>query len=606
MASALQLTAAATLINGYGITTNPRVLSQIGQFQSQPTIALMSNIFTNASNLDSNIANVAIPLLSNIGTGAAQGQFLLDLYPANVSPVCTGTITQYPGGLNRVSGAIQSQAAGPFSNGIPGFANLFSVSYGYALQVFDTVASMGVLKNKTYGQSGINFTGRLDLSTGGVGANGALLASVVEGWGTMYDTTNLNLIGDPYVFGQNLINQGLAQYGNLGKKLIAAGLDITDITKIPTTQTVVSTQETTTTIATEVGKISLPIIDNVYSTNTVTGNSVDVIESIYDSITGEDLASIIQATGFTGSTVNLKTLADFLNFNKVVASDAVGQLRDLGIADFREFGNYIHGRIGHGSFMSWSSFARTLRDIEVPALVNEVVTASTTKVLSANTITTIRAITGFGSGSLTNHVISDYLGACAGMPYVPILNTINNQYETLTATVYPAVQSLDTAIVDTYNAYVSSGNSFTINSDWITANIALVQQTLNAIPQSAISAIQTLFYTMLDHLTLEVTNIQKAGGTFSSSTANLLQGFGLNIGDIASDKNRLETYQFFANLITNNDYGDIIKSVIAESINTRVLSTTGISISNDPEPMNALAQAQAQGISITTYLSQNK
>jgi len=36
------------------------------------------------------------------------------------------------------------------------------------------------------------------------------------------------------------------------------------------------------------------------------------------------------------------------------------------------------------------------------------------------------------------------------------------------------------------------------------------------------------------------------------------------------------------------------------------LSTTGISISNDPEPMNALAQAQAQGISITTYLSQNK
>ena len=59
MASALQLTAAATLINGYGITTNPRVLSQIGQFQSQPTIALMSNIFTNASNLDSNIANVA-------------------------------------------------------------------------------------------------------------------------------------------------------------------------------------------------------------------------------------------------------------------------------------------------------------------------------------------------------------------------------------------------------------------------------------------------------------------------------------------------------------------------------------------------------------------
>jgi len=623
MASALQLTATATIINGHGLATNFDVLSQIGIFQSQPTLSSMSNIFVNATSLNANIASTIVPILSTIGTGANQGQFLLDLYPSNVSPVCNANIPTYSGVLKRVSGAVQAQATGPFSHGIAGFANLFSLCNGHAFQVFDTVASIKILQNKTYGQSGLNFTGQLDLATGGVGKNGALLADVIEGWGTMYDTTHLNLISDPYVFGQNLLNQGLSDYGNLGKKLTATGLDITDITKIPTTVTVVSTQPSTTTISSEVGEVVLPTVENVYSTNTVTGNSIDVIKSVYASITGNDLISILIATGFTGPTTNLKTLADFLDFNKVVSPDLGIQLNPLGITNFEEFGNYIHSRVGHGSFISWKSLAETLRDIEVPQLVNAAPTTSETNVLSASTISTLRSVTGSGSGVLTNHVIADYLGACAGMPYAPMFTTINNEYDGLITPVQTAVQKLDQSVIDTYNTYIATGGDGTgesapgagdgtppgiIHSEWVESNVALVQASLNNLPQAVIADSQTAFHTMLDHLNMEVININKADGTFTAafSPSAQLKSFGETIGSTASDRNRLETYQFFANLITNDDHGDVIRSVIAETMNAGVLATTGIALSNDPQPMTSLASAQAQGISITDYLTQNK
>lgn len=606
MASALELTATAYIVNGQGLATNYDILSQISVFQNQPTISLLSNVFTNASTLNSNVADAVLPILTTIATGATQGQYLIDLYPDTVTPACTANIPKYGGVLESVSGAINAQAQGPFTNGLSGFANLFMNCHGYAFQVFDTVASIHMLKDKTYHQSGLGFTSKVDLATGGVGQHGALLADVVENWGTMYDVTNLNLIGDVYVFGQNLLNQGFGSYGDLDTKLIAAGLDITDITKIPATTTVTTTVEGILTTSTSAGPINFPIITNVPNTNTVTGNSRDVILAIYNSITGDNLAAIVTATGFVSTIQQLTTLADYINFNKVVEVGYRTQLNALGINNFTNLGQYLHSRIGQGSFATWNSLATSLRNIEVPTTEFTTVTTGASKLLSANTVSTLLAVTGTGNGSLKNPIISDYLGACAGMPYSSLFNTVNTNYKSFIAPVETAMQNLDLAILQTINDYVGSGNVGPVDTTYVAANVVAVQSALNSLSPSDIAETQLAFEGMITRLVTEVTNIFKAGGTFTAGTSQLLYGFGQGIGSTASDKTRMETYQFFANVITNSEAGDTIRAIISENINSGTLAATGINQTNDPQPIQALAQAQSQGITISTYLLRNQ
>ena len=624
MASALELSAAATIINGLGITTNSTILSQISTVQTQTTTVLLAGLLSNANavygnaNVNGiqmgNVGNVIVPILNTIANSRlTQGHFFLDLYPSNISAVCTGSIPTYASGLQRPMGALQSQANGPFSHGLAGFANIFSSAYGQALTVYDAVVSTKILENKTYAQSGLGYTNRLSLATNGVGSQGVLLSSIVSGWGTMYDTTNLNLIGDPYVFGQNLLNQGCGAIGDLGEKLSATGLDLSDITKIPPTITTATTQQIEQEFSSTIGSINLPITNVTYNTNTVTGNSVDVILAVYTSITGDALNNIIATTGFTDSTANIATLADFLVLNKVVSSTNVTALNTLGVTDFNGFGTYIHSRIGHGSFISWKTLGKTLGEVEVPTLVNSSATTGASTVLTNNTISTIRSATGVGSGALNNPIIADYLGACAGMPYTILFPTILATISASSASATTSLQNLNRAVTDTINYYIATSSTDpesgatgggTVRTDWVSANLVSLQNTLNSYP--SVSSSQQVYYQILNRLTAEVAQLATSNGTFTATTQYPLLGFGLGIGSIASDKDIIETYQFFANLITSSDAGDSIRAVIAEVINIGVLSAAGITMKNDPQPMVSVAAAKRQGVSLTTYLNQNQ
>jgi citrate synthase len=68
----------------------------------------------------------------------------------------------------------------------------------------------------------------------------------------------------------------------------------------------------------------------------------------------------------------------------------------------------------------------------------------------------------------------------------------------------------------------------------------------------------------------------------------------------------VEGYQFFANITTNDAAGDAIRAVVAETLNTRALNGVGVNIYNNPDPRLKIYQSQAQNVSLTTYLSQNK
>jgi len=635
MASAVSLNAAATIANGQGLSVNTDMPIVINAFKSLGTVSTVANIFSTAANVVSNARPTIISSLENLGSGVTQARWLIDFWPANITPVCSNTVSLLLEGLPeniRRQGfgdlanyfnltvvstyghtlstasfidAIETQADLPFSHGLAGFASVFQKSYGYAIQTFDNVSSVSMLQDKTYADSGIGHSGIHDLITGGLGTSTALLANVTSSWGTMYDVTNLNLFADPYIFGQNLLNQGLGTYGNLSINLTAAGLDVSDITKIPATVTTNSQVSNPIVTHTVIGAVELPALSTVSTTNTITGTSVDVIMSIYRKVTGNDLHSIVSATGIVvDDSTKLTTLADYLDFDKVINASQRNSLSQLNIQSLNQLGEYLHGKIGQSTFASWKEISTFLQSIEVPVL-NYTTTTASSSVLTANAISAV-ANTAVGTGPLGNPIMSDFLGATAGINYVDNFGTLLSSYSDVSPTVYSALKTLDTAVVTWKNAYVASPEYIPPTTPVDTA-VTAVNTALNSLPTtSKLVESQTAHITMANQLSREVSNLGKGGVVFDTGTTDQLTNFSQRFADSASDKDKYQTYQLITALITHDAEGDTLRASIAETINYNKLLSAGISIYNNPEPASAINSAATQNIPLSTYLSQNK
>lgn len=616
MASPTQLNAISSIANGQGLAVNANVLAAITKFQNTNIIKFVANIFNNVNtssygyaNIQANISNVAA-IVSNLTLGVTQGQFLLDMYPSNISTVCSTSYPFYSNTLASFSGVVRAQAQAPFGNGMAGFANAFNNVQGTIASNFDTASTINLLQNQTYGNTGIASSGVTDFVTGGIGQHAGLLGNVISNWGTFYDINNINLFTDPYVFGQNLLNQDLGSYGSLSDQLSATGLDITNLSAIPNSTSTTLQQQTTQSVTTPIGSVVLPTIANVTVTNTVTGNNPSVVTAIYQTVTGANLSAILSATGFSVVNNSATTLADYLVFNKVVDPSLLPQLSKIGIVDFPSFSSYLNARVGQGSFTSWSNLATFLLKIQVPTL-NYTTSNSGTAVLLPSTISTLGPASGAntGSGPFKNPVILDYLGAVSGTPYTQLLNVINTNYSSLpTTSLLTAITALDALVVsfiNYYNAIVFHGSPPTLSS--ITSAVNNINSILNSLPSSpALTACQTAYYAILHKLNSEVVGLQNIGVTFGSSPVALTSSAPGLVYAASSDTYSIGTSEFLANLITYDSYGDTIRAAVAENINTQLLASAGINTNNDPNPAMIINQANSKNIPISTYLSQNK
>ena len=666
MATAVALNATSSIFNSTGLGTSPALLANIATYRAKPALASFANCYISSGISSSQTANI-IAELNTIGTTITSGHFLLDLYPGNISAVSSATITAWsanlvvPTGsfishlgkiytttgnvfsssfngnvinnctLTGVSGIVKKQAELPFASGYSGFANIYQRSQGYLQQTFDTVSSISMLTSKTYSQTGVGFAGPVDLVTNGIGTNARHIANVVANWGTMYDINNITQIGDPYVFGQNMLNQNLGYLSALADQLTNVGLDITNLPDVPAVKTTTVQEEVMTTVSSFVGEIEFPTLKETTITEAVTGNSPTVVLNIYKTVTGSNLAAMVTATGITTSTSSssqLLTLADYIDLKKVVAPDLYPALNAVGIYTFAEFGQYIGKKLGQARFRSWAEMSRFLLSLETPTLTN-LPSGSTSNILYNNTITTLTNAFGTGSGPLGNPVMIDYLGACAGDPYTNRFYAINSNYDSLAVNIVTPLANLDRAIVDysnAYNAYLASevpdsavppdppaGDGVPPNPalllpfSIITSNVAAVNSALSSLPNvDSVAVCNSGWYLMLSRIPNEVANLNRAGVVFTSGTTLGLLSFAENIGQLASDKTQAEGYQFFANVTTNDAAGDSIRAVVAETLNTRAFNGVGVNIYNNPDPRLKISQSQAQNISLTTYLSQNK
>jgi hypothetical protein len=611
MASAIELNAISTVLGSQGLAANSAVLSAITTFQSKPTVTILANVFASAGGIGPNAAPILYGALDQLGANVSHGKFLLDLYPSNITPVSSGSVTFY-GNTNAtasVSNTVKTQVNIPFNHGITGFANVCTLAYGQISSSFDHVASTQILKNQTYADSGVGHTGINDLMTHGLSSYGALIADTVSTWGTMYDITKLNLLDDPYVFGQNLLNQGLGKFGNLNVNLTAAGLDIADITHIPSSTTTTSEELSSFTSPSPYGEISLPSLSQTVSTTVVTGGSADVIHNIYKQVKGLDLGTIVSTTKFTSSTVDkLTSLNDFLDFKKVVPSTLLTQWKEAGVDNFTEFGKFVHSKIGNGTFTTWNDVTNLMSKIQAPTL-RYTTTKPDTPILSSAAISNINSL-GTGTGPLNNPTMLDYLSATAGIGYTEAFTKINSVYGSVAAPVESALGTLKTVVTTWISGY-SPGDEFTPEVippiGPVTSAVTAVNNTLNNITLSpAVLDTEHAYYVMLNKLTTEVNNLATAQIKFMASDSTMLKSFAQSIVMYSTENDQFYSQQIFANIISNDSYGDTIRAAIAEKVNTEILTSAGIYVNNDPQPANAIYQAKTQNIPLSTYLSLNK
>ena len=611
MATALQLTAQATIINGQGLAPSANLLAQISSFQNHSTVHTVANIWQNV--FTANDASLA-SAVSSLGSNVYLGLWLLDLYPSNVSAACSVGPQYYDSAyastVPSFSNTLLAQARAPFANGMSEFANVYGTASSLMLSSFDTVASINILQNRTYGQSGLGYTGPADLATNGLGGNvSAVIADTVTAFGTMYDVNNMANIGDPYVFGQNIINQGLGNYGNIIAQCRAAGLNTRNLQQIPTATTVTSQQASTTATSTPIGQVQLPTITNVTTTTAASGTSLNVMQNIYQSVSGSDLQAIVTATQTTVSNVSITTLADYLNFNKVFTVSQQANLAYYGVNDFASLGRWLQSRIGSGYFANWNAVVNLMANLSVPSQTYTTTTGNT-PVLSAGTISTLSTSLATGSGPFNNAVISDFLGATAGMPYTVDITALNNYYSSVdTATLNSDLATLDSRVVTYMNGAIA--NTMPSLTPVVNA-VNAVNAYMNSAPfqtQANLVPAQTAYTDVISHLNTEVSNLHKAGVVFNSPGSgypSLLSGFAQSFSQAAAGRTQFQTNQFFANLITNDTAGDTLRAAVAENINTVVLGTGGIILNNDAQPAAKIAQAAALGIPLSTYLTQNQ
>jgi hypothetical protein len=660
MATALSINSYKTITSGQGLSVSANLAAAISTFQNHQPIQLIANIFstaTNSGNAAGNLLSTLTSTSTGVGAGVTNNNWLIDFYAPNVTPINSGNIYTYAELITPIydpnpshwttdpetgftnqpiigynhdpiestasfSRTLNIQAHLPFDYGMQGFANVFQTAHGFALSNFDLVSSVHLLKNKSYGQSGIGYTGALDLVTGGISTHGGILGDVVKNWGTMYDITNMNSFTDVYVFGQNLLNHGFGYLGGLDTALVNAGLNLNNLSAVPQPVTTTTVVDSTSSYNSYVGQIDLPNLAVQTTTTTVTGSSADVLKQIYSTITGANLTAIVSATGFVAdSTTTITSLVDFLDFEKIVSEDNRAKLAILNIYDFTSLSRYLQSKIGKSYFRTWADIKTYLDKLEVPSLPHlTAVVNSSSPLLSTSTVTAMNNITGNGEGPFTNPILTDYLGAVSGMPYTTVFNKLNADYNIVAPTnLASTLQTLDSAVstyvtdysnylgtfanVDGVGTYTGSPPSI----DPVQSAISSVNSTLQSIPVSIKGTeCQQVYFQSMSHLASEVTNLHKAGVVFNAGYPQGLRGFAQQLPSTAADKDQQQTYQFFANLVTNDLAGDYVRAAISEHINLELMTGQGLTPSNDPNPSGMIYQAQQQNIPLSTYISQNK
>lgn len=508
----------------------PVVLIAAGNLASniglQPNTTMVSHCNTISN-------NALVSRYANLQPGTAYGTILsgrsfsvtslnLPLYIANANTVVSSIRTQF-------ENILPDNGNGTYN--IAKFAGILQTAGSFASTSLGLTQALEDFSNKNFDDLGISITNYSTAVTNGLSAvfgtepQIEILAAALENFGTAYDVTQLNKLGDPATFIQHLINLGFGEF--------VPGQGIVQI-----------------------GGSRLP--DNW---RTADPYELTVFLS---GISGATLEKIISQTKMKlPDPLRVTNLSHLLELSRVFPAAAVDLIAGGNFAGLsNEFIN-----LG-GNFKSFSEIAATLRRIEVPTLTNLDEYAT---LIPDENYTQIKSKLGTGNGTVNNPTILDLIGTVAGHVHVNALSTIS---ESLVSTLtYTNAQTLSTALLNLASACATGNNTY------IDSNITIVQNaansfnslvssnvslgTISSSGNAAIVACQT-------QLTNETTNLGLAGIALSDSTAPGVQSaLSLTnaLHDYGVDNQNLGYNILFEGIAQSNAAGESVMAALAEGRN---------------------------------------
>lgn len=420
------------------------------------------------------------------------------------------------------------QANKIFSNGVSGLTSILPAAHSFCENSFNVLGSFKAIGDANFEDFGLTIENYNDVVTNGVGSQYINLAGgitsqsfrsmmrQVGNFGTMFDISRLDMLDDPRVLCQNLLNQG---FYLIVDALANKGIDPAEL----------------------------------FDTDKKL-----VLESL-KSINGKNLSSIVSITNFS-SHHPLFSLADVLDASRIFDSAALaaagGSLKELS----RRLSN-----IG-GNFDSFKDLSDTYLSIESVNLPNLTSLSSVgPQSIFGNSFPEL----GSGVGQFDNPTVYDLLGSASRSKYISKINQLISIHSQIISTT--AGQALIESIV------AAGSDPTSVNS--AVAIIGARDNLLNSQPvQNINQEYQAIFDGMFNDLLTERRNLSLAGIDLPAPSNNLqgLTSFVLELHRAYDDPFGLSYGNFIKELVTNDVYGDSILGAMAEGRNIALLNEKGV------------------------------
>ena len=500
------------LLNGSGLAVNADLVTAVQTFNTNNISGSVQNVLD--ATPDDKLAEIRAAL-------ELAPDFMTGFLPAGVAGDELVTVPQ----------SVLTQAQSLFPN-LATFVSVYNAALGYAAEVFDFKGTVAQAQNTKIQDLGFQFKNYSDVASGGVTsqfnvAHLPALAAEIPNLGTLFGTMDLSRIGSAATVASNLIDQGFGATAGLENRV--ASIDLSNPTE----------------------------------------TDLETIHAVFASISGADLADIIEVTEFRPAQPDqIRTLMDVLDIRKVFGPTA---LKAIGPADtFDNLGQRL-SNIG-GNFKDAAALGAFYSSMTFESFDS---LNSMTTMLSPEMASTLSSQVGSGTGLFGNPRIVDIIGSVSGIGYTRDIVSINQTQAQLLST--------DTDIA-AFKNYLDTATDITAErlSELIAAFESKpgLQRTFQQANKQLINC--------AERIALEKKNIQlgKIASNLVPADNTSLLNFAAQLHSASADAMGLGTAEFLKSLVTTDTYGQAIQASLTEGKNLSVLASAGIDPGTRLDPMD--------------------
>lgn len=305
-------------------------------------------------------------------------------------------------------------------------------------------------------------------------------------------------------------------------------------------------------------------------------NTADIMDPMYDAqirailltINSTDDLATIQST--IESTIPLMRSA--LDYTDIAA--CAGMRNDSVFVNFAEIGVDLYNKSPHLTIERGSDIAYIIQNLSAPSSANVETVAGDTSLLTSSITTALRSQFPV-SATNTDLTVFDVIGSPSGY-YASNVAIINTAIDDLDNTAYGAQirSNLQILVNFTNNANVILGSNVSLNTTPYYTLMNSILANTNPTVVNIVSRINDNYDYVSERVSTETYNWAKLGMISQGfNVSGAMLQFAQSIAGYANDTQHIGLYDFIQGLIQNDQTGDIVKSILAESRNYNLIQT---------------------------------